>query len=431
MASTLLETLNNIENGRKHCISEAKKVGYQATDNMSVYDIGNLFSQTPTGEAVDGWQRPEDWWDCETILANAEERDGLYPAYILLLADWDKETTFSKNVSSKSTQGDGFLTSDGVWYVGDTTHTWDTTKDKPCSEGYKTRYVIVYVADKNNLGTIYLKDFNFLGIFVGDILASGFITSPSNVNNTHGITSFVCSSNTKFKENIILNLSYCYSLKEIFVPNLKTGDVNFNGCRSLENIFLPLLEVASKGIFFGCYSLKNASLPSLKTVNANQIADYGLFASCHSLKNVSLPALANVNLRPNGTDNNGLFADCYSLRMISMPALKNLGGCKTFHECYSLQSFTFFSTYETFSMTTIFEKCQSLKTINLYNDWSQSGLSAKDCPLTRPCLLDMLDKLKDVTNEESAFTLTLGATNIAKLTEEEIAVGTNKGWVIN
>ena len=43
----------------------------------------------------------------------------------------------------------------------------------------------------------------------------------------------------------------------------------------------------------------------------------------------------------------------------------------------------------------------------------------------------MLNKLADVTSETDTYTLTLGATNLAKITAEDVAIGTNKGWTIS
>ena len=44
----------------------------------------------------------------------------------------------------------------------------------------------------------------------------------------------------------------------------------------------------------------------------------------------------------------------------------------------------------------------------------------------------MLNKLADVTSETgTTYTLKLGNFNLGKLTAEEVAIGTNKGWTIS
>jgi hypothetical protein len=44
-------------------------------------------------------------------------------------------------------------------------------------------------------------------------------------------------------------------------------------------------------------------------------------------------------------------------------------------------------------------------------------------------LVAMLEALKDLTGQ-TAKTLTIGRTNLAKLTEEQIAIATNKNWTL-
>ena len=47
--------------------------------------------------------------------------------------------------------------------------------------------------------------------------------------------------------------------------------------------------------------------------------------------------------------------------------------------------------------------------------------------LDQTSLLDVLNNLATVTTTQ---TLTLGRTNLAKLTEAQIAIATNKGWTV-
>lgn len=46
---------------------------------------------------------------------------------------------------------------------------------------------------------------------------------------------------------------------------------------------------------------------------------------------------------------------------------------------------------------------------------------------TREALLEIIGNLKTVTSTKK---LTMGATNLAKLTEEDKAIATNKGWTL-
>ena len=55
------------------------------------------------------------------------------------------------------------------------------------------------------------------------------------------------------------------------------------------------------------------------------------------------------------------------------------------------------------------------------------ALDLSSTTLDTTSLLDVIDNLSTVTTTQ---TLTLGATLLAKLTEEQIAVAVNKGWSV-
>lgn len=61
-----------------------------------------------------------------------------------------------------------------------------------------------------------------------------------------------------------------------------------------------------------------------------------------------------------------------------------------------------------------------------------NGFDVKWSPLTHETLLRILNALADKTSDTSGtvWTVTIGTTNIAKLTDEEQKIAINKGWVI-
>ena len=71
MASNILNVLENVEKGRQNCIKNAKLANLPATDNMDIFNIGNLFLEQNNTEFINpnnpevgvGWQRPNDLWD--------------------------------------------------------------------------------------------------------------------------------------------------------------------------------------------------------------------------------------------------------------------------------------------------------------------------------------------------------------------------------
>ena len=79
----------------------------------------------------------------------------------------------------------------------------------------------------------------------------------------------------------------------------------------------------------------------------------------------------------------------------------------------------------------MFGYCYSLSKINFYDNFKVNNLDFTYCrTLTHDSLVDMLNKLADVTAEGTTYTLKLGDFNLGKLTAEDVAIGTNKGWTI-
>ena len=60
-------------------------------------------------------------------------------------------------------------------------------------------------------------------------------------------------------------------------------------------------------------------------------------------------------------------------------------------------------------------------------------INLSECTLlTHDSLMNVINKLYDIaTSGCNTQSLTLGSTNLAKLTAEEIAIATNKGWTVS
>lgn len=507
MASNLLKTLQNLENSRQKCIANAKTAKLDTYPNMGFPEIANLFlkqnNDSPLS-ALPDWERPSDWWDTKTILANAEPRDGLYPAYIVLIDDYEDTTSFSKATTKhQKLQHDGILTSDGAWYTAaDFTHTWDKTKDKACSLGYKTRYFIVYVTNArahntaaikpelayfrcleviwgnvNKMdvsftasssgnfpsGSVYLLNFEMLDTCLADSITtydmfSGCInlrnvylpTLKNIIKRSHFVN---CGKLKRLEfpkvETITLEaggntfISNNHSLEEVSFPKLKTisafGSNNdaymISGCSNLKKIYMPELDTCKGYIGLSSNGLKEIYIPKLKSVKAIgssatlEVLEAPLLESaavgngCLSLKEVYLPSLKTLRSES--------FSNTYCLSKVELPSLTTIEG--SIFKTSVIEEFTFPETLTTFSdISNSFNNCPNLRKLNLFEGWKFSGLKLTSCiSLEKESIVDMLNKLADVTAETDTYTLTLGATNLAKITAEEVAIGTNKGWTIS
>lgn len=173
-----------------------------------------------------------------------------------------------------------------------------------------------------------------------------------------------------------------------------------------------------------CRSLTSLSLPELPNVSAIN----SCFASCVVLASLSLPALPKV------TDMPSCFNCCYKLTSLSLPALPNVTNMyMCFYKCQALTSLTLPELPKVSNVGNMFYDCRLLESLVIGNinpnitTLSNWGLSY--CTkLSVDSLVNVLNALPSTTTSK---TITIGTTNLAKLTEEQKAIATGKGWTIN
>lgn len=204
---------------------------------------------------------------------------------------------------------------------------------------------------------------------------------------------------------ILLNVSYrmfqrCTNLKTI--PNMETKNLTnvhamFSDCWALE--FIPYIDIGLstlvKSMFNNCYNLR--TIPNLNFESATD-AQY-LFSNCKSL--VTLPPLK----MPKITNIYSMFSECANLTIISNLELpENIATTNS----------------------SVFYSCKKLQRLDVLNINYSINLSNSKM-LSQTELVKILNNLATV---ETTQTLTLGSTLLAKLTDEEKAIATNKGWTL-
>lgn len=293
-----------------------------------------------------------------------------------------------------------------------------------------------------------------------------------------------------FDTSNVTNMSYMLSgnINLTKIPLLDTSNVTnisflFQNCSNLKNI--PLLDTSNvidmKGMFQDCSSLK--TIPMLNTSNVTEM-DY-LFERDSLLTEIPLLNTVNVTRMPylfsncslletipkletgNVTVMKSMFKGCSSLKQIPLLNTKSCNNMEyMFSECSSITEIPELDTSNVITMWYMFFKCTSLTTvpmldaskiINVYNmfnncsslvtlgglknlgmsyptNWidnvSEATLNLSDSPLlTHDSLMNVINNLYDIKSKGvKPQTLKLGNTNKAKLTTEEIAIATNKGW---
>jgi hypothetical protein len=76
----------------------------------------------------------------------------------------------------------------------------------------------------------------------------------------------------------------------------------------------------------------------------------------------------------------------------------------------------------------MFSGCANLKNITFEGEINRNGLNFQWSPLTHDSLMSIINALKDYSGDSGTWTITLGATNLAKLTTDELNMINNKGW---
>ena len=199
-------------------------------------------------------------------------------------------------------------------------------------------------------------------------------------------------------------MTYAYSTIEEFPSHFK---------------FAPRTGENCIRMFSTCFNL--TSIPQLDTSNA--IATNMMFQSCTHL--TSIPQLDTRNV----TRMNSMFSNCSSLTSIPQLDTSNATTMSyMFRTCSSLTSIPQLNTSNVTDMSGMFTGCSSLTTLGgltgLKIDLDLSPCTA----LTKESLLNVFNETADVTS--SPKTLTLGTKNLNKLTDEEKAIATNKGWTL-
>lgn len=267
--------------------------------------------------------------------------------------------------------------------------------------------------------------------------------------------------NTETKEGLLkvesfinkygINAHYPKDMKEYFryrqeekIPllelNPNTGDVinmagMFGNCENLKTI--PLLDTRNvtnmAGMFSFCSNLK--TIPKINTAKVTDMST--MFSVCKNLEEIPLLDTSNV------TNMHEMFGNCELLRTIpelntvsvsSMPSM--------FINCGSIKDIPLLEASSVTNVWQIFDGCELLENLGGLKNLGQAystTMTANDgwyslvlskCPLlTHDSLMNVINNLYDIKSKGvKPQTLQLGDTNKAKLTAEEIAIATNKGW---
>ena len=201
----------------------------------------------------------------------------------------------------------------------------------------------------------------------------------------------------------------CWSLTEII--GMETWDMS--NCTTMSNMFHE------------CSSLPNDQFQVVSTWNAPKVNDMArAFEGASLLTSIDISNFTLVDRIDYA------FIGCSNLEYVK------LGGnitraLQAFRFCSSLTRIDNFN-FNGYSGHYMFNGCNKLSNIEWkgvlsFGELGNNLFMMQDCPLSVNTMVSLFNILAKVTE---AQTLNLGSTNLAKLTAEQIAIATNKGWTL-
>lgn len=204
---------------------------------------------------------------------------------------------------------------------------------------------------------------------------------------------------------------------------------------------IPPITVSSQlteisAMFSGCKSLK--TVPLFDTSHVTNMQE--IFGDCKQLKTVPLFDTSRV------TNIGGMFYNCEAL--ITIPSFDTSSATNMaymFSNCASLAALPLLNTSKVLNLTGMLYNCDKLENIGGFQNLGNAYLTTRPVnyesyelrlssskKLTHDSLMNVINNLYDIATKGcKAQKLTLGTANMAKLTAEEIAIATNKGWTVS
>lgn len=182
--------------------------------------------------------------------------------------------------------------------------------------------------------------------------------------------------------------------------------------------------------FYQCKSMTTLELPAGFGQNAVSIG--GCFAVCNALTSLTLPEGFGQNAEITSQGFIGCFQSCNTLATLVLPdgfGQKAEGFVNCFGYCDGLMSVHLPAGFGRNSTNNrnCFYNCSKLVDIT-GNPNFKTAINLSYCPkLTHDSLMVVINGLQTVTSSQA---LTLGTTNLAKLTDAEKKVATDKGWTL-
>ena len=146
-----------------------------------------------------------------------------------------------------------------------------------------------------------------------------------------------------------------------------------------------------------------------------------MFDNCSSL--ITIPLLDTSKV----TNMTAMFQSCYILTTIPQLYISKVTNISyMFFGCINLTTIPQLDVSNVTNMNSTFDGCSNLTGIHMTGMKVNFNISSSTL-FTREALLEIINNLGTITSTQ---TLRMGSTNLAKLTDEDKAIATNKGWTL-
>lgn len=209
-----------------------------------------------------------------------------------------------------------------------------------------------------------------------------------------------------------------------YIPPLDTSEVTnmsnmFNNCQNLISLDSSTWDTSKVTdmdyMFNNCQKL--SEIKGIESWDTSKVTrmDY-MFYSCQNLTSLDVSGWDTSKV----TDMNYMFSYCKKLSTLSTIKADNLK-ISSYGSPFGANDNTILSSWGGF--------------INLKNSWNGTYCVDKLTALSHQSLVNIINGLYDfvgngVTPTSSQGIIKFGSTHLARLTEEEIAIATNKGWTL-
>ena len=227
-------------------------------------------------------------------------------------------------------------------------------------------------------------------------------------------------------------------INEYLSDTITKGDSSIGGwMKTIKKIRSPLtIEGTDAAYMFYKYLLNE--LPQIDTSNVTNMNS--MFYNCTNL--TTIPQIDTSNV----TNMNYMFGACTNLTTIPQLDTSNVTNMNyMFSNCPNLTTIPQLNGEKLTSVAGTFGNCKSLENFNGIINLGQAYLTTQSANyynykldlsactnLTYDSLMNIINSLYDIaTLGVKSQQLILGDKNLEKLTEEEIAIATNKGWSVS